>query len=736
MSRYNLEWKVGYTVDPSALPERFVPATVPGAAQLDWARFEGWPLYWKDNDMRRYEWMERVYWIYRAKLPAVDLRADERLRFVCGGVDYRCIVRLRGETVHGQEGMFSSFELDVTDAARAEQEIEIVVFPAPDGGGEVRGRAEARQSVKPAVSYGWDFHPRLVPAGIWRETYLEIRRDRHVKDVWVDYSLQDDFAVARLDLSFEISQPARGSLEWALLRPDGEIADAQSILLDGQAIVDGAAEVFDPELWWPSGYGEQPLYSLAVSLHDEEGQLIDRKTRRIGFRRCRLAMNDGAWDEPSATIKTRSAPPICLEINGRRVFVKGSNWVAPDIFPGVIGEDAYRPLLEKAKAANLNLLRCWGGAAINKPSFYSLCDELGILVWQDFPLACNCYEDDPEYLDTLNRESVSILKLLKPHPCVAIWCGGNELFNQWSGMTDQHKAIRLLNRNCFELDPDTPFLPTTPIMGVGHGGYLFVDKDGRECFETMQSARCTAYVEFGLPGPASVETLRSFIGEDELFPPRPGGQWETRHGFRAWEGDPESWLCLPTIERYFGRPESIEELVQGGQLLQAEGYKALFEEARRQKPYCSMAINWCFNEPWPTAANNSLIGWPCEPKPAYRAVKQSCRPTLASARVRKFSWSEGEVFEAELWMLNDAPKTVKGDRVEAYLRFDDEETFVLGWYFDALDPDENRMGPTLRARVPAIESQVFQLFLKVEGRADWNSEYVFCFRERTSSHRG
>lgn len=727
-NRYNLEWKVGYTSDPSLSPEKRVAASVPGAVQLDWARAEGWPHFWQDGDFGRYAWMEKVYWVYEAELPRMDELKGKRLFFVSGGIDYRFLVRVGDRTLFAQEGMFTPVEIDLTDVAKPGEKIEVVIFPIPDSGlGE--GRIEASSSVKPAVSYGWDFHPRLVPSGIWRFTFLEVREAVHIRELYFDYVVEEDLALVKLDLSIELSSVSNGVFEWSLVGPSGEVVDGESISLDSQSLVDGFCEVHEPDLWWPRGYGEPSMYSLTVSLHDEEGVVLDSRSKQIGFRTSKLVMNEGAWDESPEMPKSRSVAPMALEVNGQRIFVKGSNWVAPDVFPGVAGEDAYRPLLEKAAGCHFNLLRCWGGAAVGKPSFFELCDRLGLMVWQDFPLACNKYAESPEFLDTLGQEAESIVKQLKPHPCVVVWCGGNELYNAWSGMTDQSKAIRLLNKVCLELDPDTPFLPTSPIMGAGHGGYLFRDPKGKECFEVFQKAKNSAYVEFGIPAPASVEKLRSLIPEKDLFPPKPGGVWSLRHGYGAWDMVADTWLCMPTVEHYFGRPESIEELVQWGQLLQSEGLKGIYEEARRQKPYCSMAINWCFNEPWPAAANNSLISWPCEAKPALRSVRQSCRPTLASARVSRFSWQSGELFEAELWMLHDGPNSVKGDRVEAYLRFGDDESFVLGWYFDALEDGENRVGPVLRFPVPEIEEQTFKLILRVEGRPDWNSEYDFCYRQ-------
>ena len=172
-------------------------------------------------------------------------------------------------------------------------------------------------------------------------------------------------------------------------------------------------------------------------------------------------------------------------------------------------------------------------------------------MWQEFPLACNNYEGTPHYLKILEQESRSIIKRLKKHPSLAMWSGGNELFNNWSGMTDQSAAIRLLNSQCFLLDPGTPFIPTSPVMGVGHGHYVFRDwQSGEEVFQEMTRSRFTAYTEFGMPAPASVEILKTIIPVNELWPPKPGTSWESHHAYKAWVGN--TWLCQDIIEDYFG----------------------------------------------------------------------------------------------------------------------------------------------------------------------------------------
>lgn len=727
-----MDWYVGYMHSEAALPEKRVPATVPGAVQLDWAKAEGWGDYSFSDNYKSYLWMEDVYWSYSAKVELPDYNENDHLIFVCKGIDYRFKVKLDGTEIHAQEGMFTPFEIDLTDRIHSGIELEILIFPVPKREGAEHGRQEADQCCKPALSYGWDWHPRLVPSGIWDEAYLEVRPGYHIEKVETFYDLNSDLKKVDMKLNAAIKAPEEGVLIWELFDPDGCIVRriehpfSESSINEQNILLDLAID--NPRLWWPNGQGEPALYSSVVKLFDKNSDLIQKEGRKIGFRNVSLVMHPGAWDKPctSEYPKTRSDPPITLEINGRQIFCKGTNWVNPEIFPGIITEETYRPLIQMAKDANFNILRSWGGGIINKDAFFKQCDEQGVMVWQEFPLACNNYVGTPKYLEILDQESRSIIKRLRSHPCVVLWCGGNELFNAWSMMTDQSHALRLLNRNCYDLDPKTPFIMTSPQMGMGHGNYLFKDFNDKEVFYTMPRSSNTAYAEFGCPGPSSVEYLRRIIPEEELFPPKPGTAWETHHAFGAWIGD--THLCLSTQEEYFGVPDTLEEVVERGQLLQNEGYKCIFEEARRQKPICSMALNWCYNEPWPSAANNSLINWPAEPKPAYYAVKASCRPVLASARISKFSWCEGEIFDPEIWILNDSPKKVEAKKVSVYLQIGDNTIFLLQWDTQEILPDTNLPGPVIRFRLPHSIVKRMKLILKVEGCTNMDSEYVLLYK--------
>jgi len=392
-------------------------------------------------------------------------------------------------------------------------------------------------------------------------------------------------------------------------------------------------------------------------------------------------------------------------------------------------------LLDLAKVANFNIIRCWGGAIVNKESFYELCDEKGILVWQEFPLGCLNYPDTPHYLEILEQEATSVILRLKKHASLALWCGGNELFNSWSGMTDQSFPLRLLASLTYRLDPMTPFNPTSPLSGMGHGHYVFKDwTNGEEVYTRMKRSHYTAYTEFGMPAPASVEILKKIIPENELWPPKEGTSWESHHAFKAWIG--ETHLMKDMLAGYFGPAKNLEELVEEGQLVQGEGFKAIFEEARRQKPYCAMALNWCFNEPWYCAANNSIVSYPDTPKAGYYAVKNACRPFCASARITKFKWADREEFSTQIWLLNDLPEQSPGGKMVVKLVAGDNSLELLKWEYPSLPANTNMEGPiTVPVRLPSWNTNRIKLVLEVEGKPEYSSEYTILYQPRNRPER-
>jgi beta-mannosidase len=732
------DWQLGHAATRDAVPERWIPAAVPGAVQLDWARAENWPPFWFGQESDRYRWMEDVWWTYRARFTVPEPEAGGVVRFECGGADYRFAVLLDGQVVHEQEGMYSPFAVDLTAYAGRKMELFVRVEPAPKSRPAPEDRAQANRVFKPAVSYGWDFHPRLIPLGMWQPAVIVVLPALRLENAEVTYRLNDDCTVAALDLCCTVVPQSAARLRWRLLAPDGDRVVLERELALTGVDVSCQAEFPEPELWWPHDHGPQPRYTHVVQLLDATRRICAERRWRTGFRRARLVQYPGQWNTPPGSLfpKPRTEPPITLEINGRSIFAKGSNWVAPDIFPGTLDAGRLEPLLRLARATHFNLLRCWGGAAVMSEAFFELADELGLMIWQEFTLACNRYPDDPDYLAVANRESRSILRRVRPHPCVVLWCGGNELFNNWSGMDDQSLALRLLDRNCLELDPATPFLPTSPVGGMAHGHYVFWDKEtSREVWTLFQEANATAYTEFGVPGAANAEVLRRILPPAELWPPQAEGSWKHHHAFSSWtEGH---HLCLEILERYFGPIGSLERLVELSQWTQGEGLRGIYEESRRQKPRASMALNWCFTEPWPAAANLSLLCWPGEPKASLATVAAACRPVLAGARLSRFQWAPGDSFEPELWLLNDRHEPLPPLGVEAVLEAGALRLPLLTWQSPAAPENTNLRGPRACLILPDLGTERFVLHVTVNGHPKWDSHYTLSFRrlEKTVESR-
>lgn len=668
------------------------PASVPGTIQHDYAEFNNWgDVNYADN-CTRYRQLEDSTWYYRSEFE-YKKNPNEKVFFVSGGIDYIYDILLNGVTIHSHEGMFTKADIDITDRlTEGVNTLEVKIYPHPKRAGADDGREQADNCCKPPVCYEWDWHPRLLVSGIWNDAYIETRRTGYIKKCDFTYTIENNKA----ELVFDVDD----GCEIELYSPENTLVYKGT---DKKIIVE------NPLLWWCNGQGKQNLYSYSVSNES------DKKSGKIGFRTCELVMGiDSKWNEPSGFPKSRSVPPTQIRLNGKDVFAKGSNFVTPEIFMGTASKATYEPLVRLAKEANMNIFRVWGGSGIGKEAFYDLCDEYGIMIWQEFPLACNNYKNDPHYLEILEQEATEIVQNLRRHPCLVLWCGGNELLNGWSRMTDQSHALRLLNKICYEYDQNTPFIAASPLMGMAHGSYLFYsEKDvstkiNKEVYELFNNAHYTAYSEFGVPSAADPDYIKTFIPEDELFPSEDSPSWKLHHAFDAWQES--SWLCLDILEKYFGKLNTLEEISYCSQWLQCEGYKAIFEEARRQKPYCTMAINWCYNEPWKTAANNTLLSYPARPKKSYYSVKTSLAPVVPSARLNKFSYESGELFTAELWLLNDSSESVRDD-ISAYIEIGDEKIHIMDWNTAESGENSNIRGHVLQFVLPEADADRFTLRL-------------------------
>ena len=700
---FTQQW-IGYRI-VDGVREKGFSATVPGNIQYDYAVAHDFPDVMHGANCRLFEGLENNTWEYRTVLQ-FEKHEGERVYFVSHGIDYRYDILLNGRTLLSREGIFTPVDLDLTDELVGHDELCVRIHPHPKRADADYGRSEADHSCKPPVCYGWDWNPRLLISGMWQEAYIETRDADDLGMCEVRYCLSDDLSRADVEILTSCASDCLITL-----------TDAQ-----GEAIYCGRKKRFsvaNPQLWWCNGQGTPYLYTWKIenAKHKQSG--------KVGFRRVRLVRNTGAED-PQSFPKSRYDVPFTLELNGRRIFMKGTNWVNPDLFWGRITAERYESLIRLAKDANMNIFRMWGGAGPCKSAFYELCDEYGMLVWQEFMLACNDYPDNDHYLSVLKEEATAIITALRSHACLAFWCGGNELFNGWSGMTDQSLPLRLLNSLCYELDREHPFLMTSPLVGMGHGGYLFYDGStemGGDVFQVFARSSNIAYTEFGIPSMASIELLEQIIPADERFPVRETESWLLHHGLKAWK--PQSHVCPEILEHYWGEPKSLSDMVEHSAWLQSVGYLASFEEMRRQWPHCSAALNWCYNEPWITAANCSILSYPDLPKPAYFSVQSALRPVMFSARIPKFDWRAGETFRAGIWLLNDTQSAVRAN-VKVLLRIGAQTIPLLTWEGAEAAVNSNTEGAQVCCVLPHVDADEMTLCLQSENGL--SSSYRLLYR--------
>ena len=720
-----LNFTLGYSKSRNVAPDNFFTANVPGNVQYDYALANNYPPLAYGLNCRDYKWMEDAFWTYKADLN-FTLNKGEKATLCFLGIDYEYEILINGKLIIKDEGMFAPIYIDVTKYAGKPSILEVVIYPVPKCD-DSNCRDQARKSFKPCVCYGWDYHPRVVSMGIWNDAYLEITSEICVESLQASYRLNDELSSVKIDVFAKINGSCNVDI---CLEYSGKTVVSKTVE-NASGDLNEALILNNPKLWNPVGYGEQNLYKLVVKTI-VNGVVLHQKERSLGFRRSKLVMNEGAWVEPSTFPKGRSVAPATFEINGRRIFAKGTNWVNTDIFIGKTTEDEIRNLLTLIRDANMNIIRVHGGGPINKECFYDICDEYGIMVWQEFPLACNNYPDDDGLLAVIEKEATAIINRLKTHPCLVLWCGGNELFNNWSGMTDQSHVLRLLGSLCYKLDRFTPFNATAPLFGMSHGHYVnYFEESGREVITDFIESKNTAYTEFGSPSMASIDYLRAIMSEEDLNDCNASNEvWREHHAFDSWID--ESWARKPEVEYYFGGYDGIEDLCNKTRFIQAIGYRSLFEEMRKQWPYCAMALNWCFNEPWPTAANNSLVSYPNIVKPAYYTVQQALRPQLVSIRANRNLWWTEETYRAEVWVLNDSLSCVDDGEVSVYYAFDDGEYIKWGTLnYSGVCAQTNKMLGEISFKIPNSVTKNIKILLKASNEK-LNSEYVHPVRSMVS----
>lgn len=717
-------WQGCSAGQPSAMQvEDWLPATVPGNVECDLmgAGRLADPFTGLQNEQGR--WVEQHDWWYRRDVTAA-LATGQRAHLIMHGVDYYSAVHGGGTLLGCHEGMFASQVYEVTSLL-ADGGFELAVRLW--GGHALPPRrlkpwqrlAEpllralvpgtdmfpARvQTTKCQMSFGWDFAPRLLSAGIWDDVELVTSGPVFIVDIRVDAQPAADAAQVRVRTTLDsaVEGPAR-----LTLTAQGDNFDdaAKSFAFDllltsGKQVHDVTLRLDDARLWQPWDRGAPALYRLTAGIEPAGGLPAQASTtfgvRSIALVGGRRAAHDG-WT---------------FVINGRREFIRGLNWTPADSLPGRLRSEHYATLLEKALAANANMLRVWGGGLREKRAFYDLCDRRGLLLWQEFPLACpnlERYPRDLRFIGLLEQEATAIVRDLRNHPSVVLWCGGNEF-----GPAKNKPAVAALRR-ITEQESSVPFRPASPSRADRHNWQVW---HHYAPLSEYARSRAAFVSEFGLQAPPSAAELRVFIPPADLWPP--GRCWAYHnaelHKLQHYAHSFRAGLA--------GRGDTLETFVQAAETAQARGVQIMVEHMRRRKGQSSGVMVWQLGEPWPSICW-SLISYSGVAKPAYHVLARSFKPLLVSAEYGARRYRAGDRVDIRLWVVNDDPSPPTAGLLTLHVRLNDRDVHSRRL---TLLPDSSRTVGTVRITLPA-QPWLLRLEIRLEGIVIAENTYDLSYHD-------
>lgn len=607
-----------------------IPAPVPGSVQkalLDAGLVPDWNI---GLNARQCEWVENRHWVYEVTLPDDWFTGDARFRLRCMGLDYRGTIRLNGDNVGAFKGSHIPHVFELSPHLAASGNVLQIVFELPPRWLGQCGRTSQMKEWKPRFNYTWDWVSRLVQIGISDGVFLEAADGEEIEDLRVRTDADVDARTGRLDIDGEVRGNDGCRLRVELAR-SGAAIHSEHVRLSEFRENGLSWSDLDVELWWPNGSGDQPLYSVTVTLIGRDEREIDRVERRVGFKNVRW---ESCEDAPEG-----ADPWICV-VNGLPLFLQGFNWSPIRPAFADVPESEYRKRLELYRDLHVNAFRVNGCAVIEREEFYDLCDELGLLVWQDFPLSSSGIDNvppaDPASIGEMAAIAASAISRRQHHACLLCWCGGNELQTAMDGsdgigkpLTLSHPMLQRLADVVAELDPGRRFIPTSPAgprftaekedMGKDlhwevHGPWRAEGtvEEFRKAYWANDDALFRS--EVGAPGPSGAELIRRYRGECSEVP----GTLENPLWRRtSW------WIEWPQFVEEKGRePDHLEEYVQWGQERQAAALRTAAESCKTRFPKCGGILYWMGHDCFPCTTNTAVIDFEGAPKPAALAIAE------------------------------------------------------------------------------------------------------------------
>lgn len=665
----------------------WLPATVPGGVHYDLWRAGLIANPYIGQSSLHCEWVEHRWWMYRAAFPGkwVEKRAsDQAVQLIFKGLDYEAEIFLNDVSCGSHVGMYEPFTVDITHLIRETNTLLVLFKGIPEEMGQI-GYTSRTSTQKSRFNYKWDFSTRLVNIGLWQDVALSVPEAARVEDLhWcsdaeqpcgagcgksrgivrIEGTVTDDRANREepLQLSLRVTGPYDRRDRNFRVRPERGEENVPEPACVWQSRKEAAPGTIREEIvleeaymWQPNGSGIPWLYELEAVLTAGEETLWETRMD-MGIRSLRMLRNEGAGED---------ALPYTFCIGGEKIYIKGVNMVPLDMLYGNVGEERYAHMIAVMVNSGCNMARVWGGGLIEKEAFYRLCDENGILVWQEFIQSSSGVDnipcEAPAYLQLLRRTAESAVREKRNHVSLTVYGGGNELQdapNQPTGLDNCN--IRMLQEIVQRLDGTRFMYPTsasgprefvTRDKGVSHdvhGNWKYLGDPVH--YELYGESDSLFHSEFGTDGVAHVKTLQKILPEASLHPTpmRENADWQ-HHG--EWWGtyDRECGI-FGTIPK---EPQYLETFVACSQFVQSEGLRFILDADRKRAFQNSGTIIWQVNEPWPNTSCTSLVDYFGETKSAYYQVKRCYAKRRLALDYRSLVYEAGSQASFGVYAISD-----------------------------------------------------------------------------------
>lgn len=611
------------------------PATVPGVVHTDLLQNKIIEDPFFRLNERGLQWIDKEDWVYETCFTlAADMMRKENMELVFEGLDTYADVYLNDECILKANNMFRRWSIPVRQYIREENNILKVYFhspvkidvpkwdalpyqyPASNDQSENGGLFNKKISIfarKAGYHYGWDWGPRLVTSGIWRPVYIRAWSDLRINDVFIE---QKEVGAGRAVIAGHVELDADKDMDGVLVTITDEatgrvLGEWQADLKRGTNRVTVDFVLHKPKLWWSNGLGEPFLYRFRTDII-AGGELLDSKTERVGIRSLKVV------HQPD-----KDGHTFYIELNGRPVFAKGANYIPLDNFlPRVTPENYKRTILDAA-GVNMNMLRVWGGGIYENDVFYDLCDEHGIMIWQDFMFACSMYPAEGALLDNIHQEAVDNVKRLRNHACIALWCGNNECQDAWLGWGWKREIERqnkeyadkiwaqyrqqyhvTLPGVVREYAPGTFYWPSSPFAFEGEmSGTTDGDRHywsvwhGKAPISDYDSEKSRFFSEYGFQSFPEFDSVKRYAPYPEDWDIRSEVMMSHQRG-----GDHANGLIETYLLNEYKKPRDFRAFLYMNHVLQGDAIKTAIESHRRQMPYNMGTLFWQHNDCWPVAS--------------------------------------------------------------------------------------------------------------------------------------